>query len=78
LNCANDRITAAYPNLLHLKPDHVRVAASGPTLWTSTYGLEPVLCYRLLIEPSGWARALQSETHVNISGKTKLLDKVTL
>jgi len=26
------------------------VAASGPTIWTSTYGLEPVLCNRLLID----------------------------
>jgi len=34
------------------------VAASGPTIWTRTYGLEPVLCNRLLIEPSGWAQTV--------------------
>ena len=34
------------------------VLASGPTIWTSTYGLEPVLCNRLLIEPSGWAQTV--------------------
>jgi len=34
------------------------VAVSGPTIRTSTYGLEPVLCNRLLIEPSGWAQTV--------------------
>jgi len=34
------------------------VAASGPTIWTSTYGLQPVLRNRLLIEPSGWAQTV--------------------
>jgi len=34
------------------------VAASGPTIWTSRYGLEPVLCNRLLIEPSGWTQTV--------------------
>jgi len=34
------------------------VAASGLTIWTSTYGLEPVLCNRLLFEPSGWAQTV--------------------
>ena len=38
------------------------VAASGPTIWTSTYGLEPVLCNRLLIEPSGWAQTVHMFT----------------
>jgi len=33
-------------------------AASGPTIWTRTYGLEPVLCNRLVIEPSGWAQTV--------------------
>jgi len=34
------------------------VAAGGPTIWTSTYGLETVHCNRLLIEPSGWAQTV--------------------
>jgi len=34
------------------------VTASGPTIWTSTYGLEPVLCNRLIIEPSGRAQSV--------------------
>ena len=38
------------------------VAASGPTIWTSAYGLEPVLCNRLLIEPSGWAQTVHMFT----------------
>jgi len=38
------------------------VVASGPTLWTSTYGLELVLCNRLLIEPSGWAQTVHMFT----------------
>ena len=38
------------------------VAASGPTIWTSTYGLEPVLCNRLLIEPSGWEQTIHKFT----------------
>ena len=38
------------------------VAASGPTIWTSTYGLEPVLCNRLLIEPSGWEQTVHMFT----------------
>jgi len=37
-------------------------AASGPTIWTSTYGLEPVLCNRLLIEASGWAQTVHMFT----------------
>ena len=38
------------------------VAASGLTIWTSTYGLEPVFCNRLLIEPSGWAQTVHMFT----------------
>jgi len=38
------------------------VAASGPTIWTSTYGLEPVLCNGLLVEPSGWAQTVHMFT----------------
>ena len=38
------------------------VAASGPAIWTSTYGLEPVLCNRLLIELSGWAQTVHMFT----------------
>ena len=38
------------------------VAASGPTIWASTYLLEPVLCNRLLIEPSGWAQTVHMFT----------------
>jgi len=38
------------------------VAASGSTIWTSTYGLEPVLCNRLLMEPSGWAQTIHMFT----------------
>jgi len=34
------------------------VAASGPTIWTSTYGLEPMHCNRLLSEPSCWAQTI--------------------
>jgi len=41
---------------------HGSVMASGPTIWTSTYGLEPVLCNRLLIEPSGWAQTVHMFT----------------
>jgi len=38
------------------------VAASGPTIWTSTYGLEPVLCNRLRFEPPGWAQTVRMLT----------------
>ena len=38
------------------------VAASGPTICTSTYGLEPEPCNRLLIEPSGWAQTVHMFT----------------
>ena len=38
------------------------VAADGPTIWTSTYGLEPVLCNRLLFEPSGWVQTVHMFT----------------
>ena len=38
------------------------VAAGGPTIWTSTYGLEPVHCNRLLFEPSGWAQTVHMFT----------------
>jgi len=38
------------------------VAASGPPIWTRTYGPEPVLCDRLLIEPSGWAQTVHMFT----------------
>jgi len=38
------------------------VAASGPTRWTSTYGLEPVLCNKMFIEPSGWAQTVHMFT----------------
>jgi len=44
------------------KGDNDAVAASGPTIWTSTYGLEPVHCDRLLIEPSGWAQTVRMFT----------------
>jgi len=40
------------------------VAASGPAIWTSTYGLEPVLCNRLLTEPSGWAQTAHMFTQL--------------
>jgi len=36
--------------------------ASGPTIWTSTYGLEPVLSNGLLVEPSGWAQTVHMFT----------------
>jgi len=32
------------------------------TICTSTYGLAPVLCNRLLIKPSGWARTVHMFT----------------
>ena len=38
------------------------VATSGPTIWTSTYGLEPGLYNRLLIELSGWAQTVHMFT----------------
>ena len=38
------------------------VSASGPTIWTNTYGLEPVLCNGLLVEPSGWAQTVHMFT----------------
>jgi len=38
------------------------VAATDPTIWTSTYGLEPMLCNRLLVEPSGWAQTVHMFT----------------
>jgi len=42
--------------LNHKKYINTVVAVSGPTIWTNTYGLEPVLCNRLLVELSGWAQ----------------------
>ena len=47
---------------LHITVAVGAVAASGPTIWTSTYGLEPVLCNRLLIELSGWAQTVHMFT----------------
>ena len=38
------------------------VATSGPTIWTSAYGLEPGLYNRLLIELSGWAQTVHMFT----------------
>ena len=38
------------------------VATSGLTIWTSTYGLEPGLYNRLLIELSGWAQTVHMFT----------------
>jgi len=38
------------------------VAASGPTIWTSMYGLKPVLCNGLLVAPSGWAQTVDMFT----------------
>jgi len=38
------------------------VAASGPTIWTSTYGLELTHCNRLLVEPSCWAQTVHTFT----------------
>jgi len=55
--------TLMCPLYKHVDRKRVRcVAASGVTIWTSTYGLEPVLCNRLLIEPSGWAQTLHMFT----------------
>ena len=43
----------SWPNMFQFgSPILHAVVASGPTIWTSTYGLEPVLCNRLLIEPN--------------------------
>jgi len=42
--------------------ENCSVAASGPTIWTSTYGLESVLCIGLLVEPSGWAQTVHMFT----------------
>jgi len=38
------------------------VATSDPTIWTSTYGLEPGLYNRLLTELSGWAQTVHMFT----------------
>jgi len=38
------------------------VAASGPTIWTSAYGLEAVLCNGLLVELSDWAQTVRMFT----------------
>jgi len=38
------------------------VAANSPTIWASTHGLEPVVCNRLHIEPSGWAQTVHMFT----------------
>ena len=38
------------------------VATSGPTIWTRTYGLEPGLYNRLLIELSGWGQTVHMFT----------------
>jgi len=38
------------------------VAASGPAIWTSTYGPEPPHCNRLLVEPSCWAQTVHTFT----------------
>ena len=53
----------SWPNMFQFGSPilHV-VVASGPTIWTSTYGLEPVLCNRLFIEPSGWAQTVHMFT----------------
>jgi len=53
--CVNEDILVRYQ--IHTTSYSTRitstVAASGPIIWTSTYGLEPVLGNRLLIEPYG-------------------------
>ena len=47
----------SWPNMFQFgSPILHAVVASGLTIWTSTYGMEPVLCNRLLIEPSGWCK----------------------
>jgi len=38
------------------------VAASSPTIWTSTYALESTHCNRLLTEPSCWAQTVHMFT----------------
>jgi len=43
------------------------VAAGGPTIWTSTYGLEPMHCNRLLVEPSCWSRTVHTSTLLSYS-----------
>jgi len=43
-------LTRVSEKFVILKNSMAGVAASGPSIWTSTYGLEPVLCNRLLIE----------------------------
>ena len=37
------------------------VATSGPTIWTSTYELEPTHCKRVLVEPSCWAQTVHTQ-----------------
>ena len=41
---------------------YYNVAASGPTIWTSTYVLESTHCNRLLSEPSCWAQTVHMFT----------------
>jgi len=41
---------------------HDSVAASGPTIWTSTYAVESPHCNRLLIEPSCWVQTVHMFT----------------
>jgi len=48
----------------NLGADCSTVAASGPTIWTSTYGPEPTHCNRLLIESSAWAQTVHTALYV--------------
>jgi len=52
-----------WPNTIQRAPARpLFKKASGPTIWTSTYGLVPVLCNRLLFEPPGWAQTVHMFT----------------
>jgi len=66
--CSYSYILVALYSINNLKFTKIRVscvAASGPTIWTSTYALESTHCYRrivILIEPSCWAQTVHMFT----------------
>jgi len=47
------KLIRTFGNSDHMAATTAVVAASGPAIWTSTYGLEPVLCNRLLVAARG-------------------------
>jgi len=52
-----------FPVALNVRQDNYGVLRPvAVSIWTNTFGLEPVLCNRLLIEPSGWAQTVHMFT----------------